>query len=249
MTDSAVEAQISSAQPEERDTEVETITYQAKMRVIATGATNGGGSLPLANDTLTPGVPHKRTAPVAIPLPAIDPGGRALKYEIVHNPEYGSVILKGAVGYYTPCGDNVAGDSFRFRVNNGKADSNSASVWIQLTNTAPKASNGLAMLCEGIDSYCEIELMATDPDEDYLTYHIVDAPRHGTVTMIGSIAYYRPLSTFDRVDSFTFRAHDGRAESNIASIRVVRQKLTRIFTPDLVAVGDDAGVMQQETAS
>jgi len=66
-----------------------------------------------------------------------------------------------------------------------------------------------------------ITLIATDPNNDPLTYSIVTQPTHGTITA-GTTASrtYTPATDYTGPDSFTFKANDGTVDSNIATVSI-----------------------------
>jgi Big-like domain-containing protein/NHL repeat-containing protein len=73
----------------------------------------------------------------------------------------------------------------------------------------------------------DIVLRATDTDAtDTLTFSIVSGPLHGVLTNLHSsstttaIVTYTPDKKFTGDDSFTFKANDGKANSNIATVSI-----------------------------
>ena len=66
----------------------------------------------------------------------------------------------------------------------------------------------------------EMQLVATDADYDALTFSIVTQPTMGTVTVSGNKATYTPNENADGVDTFTYKASDGVADSNTATATV-----------------------------
>ena len=63
-----------------------------------------------------------------------------------------------------------------------------------------------------------ITLSATDADGDALTYSIVNAPAHGTLSGAAPNLTYTPATNYSGSDSFTFKARDGAADSNVATV-------------------------------
>jgi hypothetical protein len=64
--------------------------------------------------------------------------------------------------------------------------------------------------------------VATDVDSATLTYSVVGAASHGTVTITNPTtgAYsYAPALNYNGTDSFTFKANDGSLDSNVATVR------------------------------
>ncbi|HVR79948.1 MAG TPA: Ig-like domain-containing protein, partial [Acidimicrobiia bacterium] len=66
-----------------------------------------------------------------------------------------------------------------------------------------------------------ITLVATDINNDPLIYSVVPpGPTNGTLTGTGADRTYTPAAGFSGVDSFTFTANDGTADSNIATVTI-----------------------------
>ena len=65
-----------------------------------------------------------------------------------------------------------------------------------------------------------ITLSASDADGDALSYHIVTPPSHGSLSGTGSYLTYTPNLDYSGLDSFTFKANDGVADSNIATVSI-----------------------------
>ncbi len=60
-----------------------------------------------------------------------------------------------------------------------------------------------------------------DPEGDELTVRKVNSPRHGTLTLLPDGSFtFTPDPDFHGSDSFTYRANDGQAESNVATVHV-----------------------------
>src|SRR4051794_35814131 len=74
---------------------------------------------------------------------------------------------------------------------------------------------GTPLFVSGTD-YC------IDSDGDALTFEVVTAPAHGTLsgaTGEGEVEY-APAAGFSGTDSFAFKAHDATAESNLVSLEI-----------------------------
>ncbi|MEN6580476.1 MAG: Ig-like domain-containing protein, partial [Anaerolineaceae bacterium] len=65
-----------------------------------------------------------------------------------------------------------------------------------------------------------VTLVATDAENDELTYAIVAQPAHGDVVLVDDVATYTPDLDFNGEDSFTFTANDGTADSNLALVTI-----------------------------
>ena len=97
-------------------------------------------------------------------------------------------------------------------------DSNLATVSITVNpvNDPPVASPNSALLAE--DSFALVPLPATDVDGDPLTYSIVDQPRTARSRAPARTAPTRRPPNYNGPDSFTFKANDGTADSNTATV-------------------------------
>jgi hypothetical protein len=89
-------------------------------------------------------------------------------------------------------------------------------------NYLPVASGGEVTTNE--DTPATGTLLATDTEGSPLTYSIVAGPSRGTITALNTSTgqfTYAPPANASGVDSFTFRANDGAADSNVATISIV----------------------------
>jgi VCBS repeat-containing protein len=106
-------------------------------------------------------------------------------------------------------------------------------------NDTPVAAN---------DSYLAVEDMPltvtaagvldndSDVDGTALSAVLVSGPAHGTLTLDASGSFtYTPDANYHGADSFTYEAHDGSAESNVATV-----SLTIDLANDAPAAADDA---------
>lgn len=87
-------------------------------------------------------------------------------------------------------------------------------------NRTPVAADGTLGVVE--DTPATVQLAASDADGDVLTYAIVTAAQHGsvTVTTTGEVTY-TPAAEFSGSDVFTFKVNDGLVDSNVATITVI----------------------------
>ena len=81
-----------------------------------------------------------------------------------------------------------------------------------------------------------VVLSATDADGDALTYAIVANPQHGTLSGAAPNLTYTPAAGYTGPDSFTYKANDGTADSNIAtiSITVNQQPGWKVYLPFII---------------
>jgi hypothetical protein len=84
-----------------------------------------------------------------------------------------------------------------------------------------------------------ITLAATDADGDPLTYTVVSGPSNGTLSGSGASLTYTAATNYLGPDSFTFKANDGLADSNVATVNIsVQTSIAYNFNgPDAPALG------------
>jgi VCBS repeat-containing protein len=176
--------------------------------VIAFNSTFGAGGGVLANDT--------DVESDLLPFAAL-----------VSGPAHGALFWNGDGTFtYTPDAGFHGTDSFTYRTGDGQADSNVATVTLTVTpvNDVPVAAD---------DSYTTTEdtpftiaapgILANDSDADGdpLQAILVSGPAHGTVALNANGALtYAPAANFNGTDSFTYKANDGTANSNVATVFV-----------------------------
>ena len=158
-------------------------------------------------------------AEIEITLVATDGDGDPLTYSIVTPPANGTLsVLVGNVITYTPNLNFHGIDSFTFQATDDKGNFDVTTVTITI-NDDPVAEDKAVTTVE--DTAVTITLVATDPDSDPLTYIIVDEPEHGTLSEIeGDKVTYTPDDDYHGPDSFTFKANDSYADSNLATVSI-----------------------------
>jgi len=158
-----------------------------------------------------------------ITLIASDGDGDPLTYAIVAPPQHGSLsVVSGDKVTYTPNANYFGDDSFTFKANDTKADSNTATVSITVlpVNDAPVAED--QNVSTDKNTSIEITLVASDIDGDALTYSIRQNVSHGSLSIVnGNKVTYTPNANFSGMDSFTFRANDGSLNSNTATVIIM----------------------------
>ncbi len=87
------------------------------------------------------------------------------------------------------------------------------------------------------DGQVSIPLYATDADGDYIMYRLSSGPAHGTVTIDGVTATYRPNPNYNGSDSFVYAATDGVSAETTAVVTITVN--SRNDTPYLVQQLED----------
>jgi hypothetical protein len=156
----------------------------------------------------------------AISLSATDVDSDPLTYSVLTSPAHGTLSGTAPNLTYTPAAHFFGSDSFTFRANDGSANSNTATVQITVVHVNhPPVAAGKSLETNE-DTAAAILLSATDPDSDPLTYSVLASPTHGTLSGTTPNLTYTPAAHFFGSDSFTFRANDGSANSNTATVQI-----------------------------
>lgn len=66
----------------------------------------------------------------------------------------------------------------------------------------------------------DIRLIASDADNNILTYQIENSVNNGSLTLTDNIATYIPNNNFSGNDRFTFTVNDGTTDSNISTVNI-----------------------------
>ena len=156
----------------------------------------------------------------AITLSGIKADAIGLEYIITQQPEHGTLTGVLPAVTYVPDENFNGTDEFTFIVNDGMSNSVPATISITINpiNDIPVAQSQDITTDE--DTPVNITLVATDNDNDDLTYSIVDAPLHGGLTGDIPNLVYTPDANYFGIDSFTFKANDGVADSNVSTVGI-----------------------------
>ena len=157
---------------------------------------------------------------LAISLVASDAEDDELTYTLLTSPEHGT--FSGSIPNltYAPDANYYGSDSFTYIANDGELDSNTATVSITITavNDAPVTLGQSTTTTE--DTEINIILDAADVDSENLTFIIVTSPNNGSATLLGNVVSYEPTANYSGLDSFTYKANDGLADSNASPVTV-----------------------------
>src|SRR5213075_2306590 len=239
---------------------VDTFTYKASDGQAQSGIATATITVTPVNDAPVAANDDSYTTPEDTQLTVAAPGvlandsdvdGDALSAVLVNGPSHGTLTLNsdGSLVYMPSLNFNGI-DSFTYRASDGQAQSGIATVTITVTpiNDAPVAAND--------DSYTTPEdtqltvaapgVLANDSDvdADALSAVLATGPSHGTLTLNsdGSLVYM-PALNFNGIDSFTYRASDGQAQSGIATVTIT---VTPINDAP-VAANDDSYTTPEDT--
>ena len=162
------------------------------------------------------------------------------------------VTAAGAI-IYTANADYFGSDSFSYTVKDSNgAVSNVATVTmtVEPVNDAPVAQAQSLSLDE--DASLLITLLATDIENDSLTYRIDNDVTQGTLSQQSSDSWlYTPNPDYNGSDSFTFIANDGALDSAAMSVNITINAMNDIpvATAQSVTGNEDSAITIDLTAT
>ncbi len=171
-----------------------------------------------------------------------DPNSQALSASLVSGPNHGVLSLAADGSFsYTPDANYSGADSFTYLASDGtlSGPATTVSLTVAAVNDAPVAASGSASGNE--DTAISGQVSASDIDSPSLTYSLVSAPQHGTITFNADGTYlYTPAPNYNGPDSFSFTANDGSAVSNTAtvSLTVTPTNHAPVATPDTLQMAE-----------
>jgi len=153
-----------------------------------------------------------------IELTGADPDEDELRFEIVTAPQHGMLEGEPPLIRYVAEAGFEGGDDFEFIAVDNYLASAPAVVTIQVvrTNLPPQAAPLALDTLRG--QPVAVELTATDPDGDPLSFEVITPPANGTVVGMPPLLSYQPNPDFVGVDQFEYIANDGNLDSASASV-------------------------------
>jgi large repetitive protein len=171
--------------------------------------------IPVANAQSLTGA---EDTPLPITLSGSDVEGSSLAYSITTAPTKGTLSGTAPNFTYTPTANFNGADSFAFRVNDGTANSPTATISLTVTpvNDAPVPTS--RNLATAPNTPLVVTLAGTDVEGSPLTYAIVSSPINGSLSGTAPNLTYTPNSNYTGSDSFTYRVNDGIVNSALATV-------------------------------
>ncbi len=159
-------------------------------------------------------------SPGAVPLSATDENNDTLSAVIVTPPAHGTLTGAFPSLTYTPDPDWHGTDSFTWKANDSRADSNVATVALTVT-PAPDAPVATAStVLTPPETPVLITLTGTDVDGDALTFAVATPPASGFLSGTPPALTFTPDAGFAGTVTFTFTVSDGALTSAPATVTV-----------------------------
>ncbi|TGS17855.1 tandem-95 repeat protein [Mesorhizobium sp. M2E.F.Ca.ET.209.01.1.1] len=170
-----------------------------------------------------------------------DAEGSALHAVLISGPSHGTLHLLDDGSFdYTAAAGYTGPDSFTYEAFDGAAYSAATAVTLSVTsgNTAPVAANDSYNVTAGTD-FSVVRaggVLANDSDADGNPLEAVlqTGPANGSLTLDSDGSFiYTAVAGFTGTDSFTYKAFDGTAYSNTATVSLV------VSSPNAIPVASD----------
>jgi autotransporter-associated beta strand protein len=157
---------------------------------------------------------------------ATDADGDPLSAKVVAGPSQGTLVLNPDGSFtYTPAAGFVGTDSFQFAASDGAADSNTGTVTLTVANIPPVANDDSYSVQQdttlAVPAATGVLGNDTDSNKAPLTAVLPGGggPAHGTLNLAADGSFvYTPEAGYTGPDSFTYRAFDGTALGNTATV-------------------------------
>ena len=169
-----------------------------------------------------------------------------LSFSLANEPTGATIDSSSGVFSFTPS-EAQGPNSYDIEVivSDGKATDNEIiSVTVNEVNTTPTATE----LWESTNEDTELVITLVGNDVDIpvqsLGFSITD-PSHGTTSLVDDQVTYNPTLNFYGEDSFTYKANDGVADGNIATVHITVNPINDgpIANPDNISGNEDEDIV------
>jgi VCBS repeat-containing protein len=175
---------------------------------------------PVAVDDLA-ATPEDVPVVIAVKGNDTDPDGDALSVSGFSQPKHGAVTRSGGQLVFTPDADWNGTTTFTYSVcdSRGACDEAVVTVTVDPRDDAPRAHDDAVMVRDGRP----VTIPVTDNDDEVdgqpVTVHVVDQPKHGSVTVErdGDVVY-TPDPHYSGDDSFTYQICDPDGDCSQATV-------------------------------
>ena len=182
--------------------------------------TCGGGDSTGSSDVEIPAIKDinvqtEEDQAINFSMPVTNGSSNGLSYFYETKVQNGNIFIRNGTATYTPNENYNGTDFFTYRITNGSDTSSLGNVSISITpvNDPPIVENVTIMN----GNVPRTTLIVSDPENDDVTFEIVDNPVNGSAYISGNEINY----VGNNEDLFTYKANDGEYDSNIGTITVL----------------------------
>lgn len=153
-----------------------------------------------------------------------DPDTETLTLQSITQPANGTAVIVSGQVRYTPDEDFAGTDTFTYTISDGTAtDTATVTVTVTAVNDPPVSVNDAYTMESNtvLNQNTTVLINDDDPEGDALTARLVSSPSTGNVVFQTNGTFsYTPPNNFTGVVTFTYRANDGTADGNIATVTI-----------------------------
>ncbi len=213
--------------------------------------------------TTTPITQVNESSAYSYDVDATDADGDVLTYSLTQAPSWLSINTN--TGLISGTAPSVTADTnfnVTVSVSDGKGGVATQTYVLTVRNIMPANNPPVAQnqsITTNLNTAVSITLTATDADGNTLTFSIVNNPANGVLSGFNSTTgqvTYTPNSGFTGADSFTFKANDGQADSNTATVSITVNPLPPpgnnppvITSAPVISVNESQSYSYQVTAT
>jgi DNA/RNA endonuclease G (NUC1) len=181
----------------------------------------------------------------------------ALSYTITSGPSHGTLTGTAPNLTYVPNANYNGPDSFEFTITDTGDGTSAAltsgpatvSITVNSANDAPTADGQSVSTGEDVASSITLTGSDVETDASSLSYTVVTAPSHGTLSGTAPNLTYTPAANFNGSDSFTFKVTDtGDGSSGAQSSSVATVSITVTATNDAPTADSQSVSTNEDTA-
>ena len=183
-----------------------------------------------------------------------DPEDDFLTASLVSTTSHGTLALSSNGTFtYTPNSGFIGTDTFTYRPSDGLVEGAPVTVTLIITNATPWAQTDYYSIPHDSGSLVVtprdgVLANDTDGDNDLLSAVLVSGPNAGTLVLQPSGAFrYTPPNGFTGQVTFTYKANDGIADSNVATVTINVTNMAPVAANDFYSVLHDGTLIRSHT--
>lgn len=154
-------------------------------------------------------------------IDVLDPNGDKVNFTIIRAPLSGIATINAEGMYTYKAASGFYGyDSFIVEVDDTK-DRGKVQTTIKVYNDRPLVEDVTLSLLQNMQTPSSGKVTGSDKNSDTLTYSVVNQPIHGQLTFNANGNYrYTPHYNYTGTDTFSYKANDGLADSDMKTVTV-----------------------------
>ncbi|MEO5925046.1 MAG: Ig-like domain-containing protein [Bryobacteraceae bacterium] len=203
-----------------------TFTYKANDGTIDSNTatvTINVAAIPVAtNDTYSANAGQANT--IAAPGVLSNDTGGTLTAVKVTDPANGTLVLNANGSFtFTPTAGFSGSTSFTYRANNGAADSNIATVTLNVTVLPVAANDSYTAARNTALTIAAPGLLVNDTGTNLSAIEVTDSANGSTTVNANGSFTFTPTTNYTGTTSFTYRVNNGTVNSNTATVTIAVQ--------------------------